>query len=304
MGHKNREEKYIKLKKINNIKILIEIILLIITILAIFLIMALISFHPSDPSWLQTTWNEPIKNLAGGIGAWSADIFFSVFGILAYPIPLIMLLGSWNVFKNINNQNYLDFFILSLRLIGGLTLIITSCALAALNINDLTNFSSGGIIGSIFSNAILPWFNILGITLALLCIWAISFTLFTGYSWLIIAEKIGALVLAIILLITNRTRHNNKHQAIKDYISSHPTKLYDRNNSDCIDSDNILFLTSPINQLAKERFKKNNKTNKSHADKASTLYLMKLKLIFVFGQQQRWINIMKIFLANLQIYLF
>ncbi|MGP1928301.1 MAG: DNA translocase FtsK 4TM domain-containing protein [Arsenophonus sp. NC-WZS1-MAG3] len=241
MSQKNIEEKNIQLKKISNIKILIEVILLIITILAIFLIMALISFHPSDPSWLQTTWNEPIKNLAGGIGAWSADIFFSIFGILAYPIPLVMLLESWNVFKNIDNQNYLDFFVLSLRLIGGLALIITSCALAALNINDLSNFSSGGIIGSIFSNAILPWFNILEITLALLCIWAISFTLFTGYSWLSIAEKIGALVLAIILLITNRIRNNKKHQTKKAYFSSHSAKMYDRNNIDCIDSNNIFF---------------------------------------------------------------
>ncbi|MGP1953806.1 MAG: DNA translocase FtsK 4TM domain-containing protein, partial [Arsenophonus sp. NC-QC1-MAG3] len=72
MWQKNTEKKNIHLKKISSIKILIKVILLIITILAIFLIMALISFHPSDPSWLQATWNEPIKNLAGGIGAWLA----------------------------------------------------------------------------------------------------------------------------------------------------------------------------------------------------------------------------------------
>lgn len=270
LGQEYTEEKNIKLKKISNGKILTEIILLIITIWAIFLVVALISFHPSDPSWSQTTWNEPIKNLAGGIGAWSADILFSVFGILAYAIPLVMLLGCWNVFKDIDNQNCLDFFVLSLRVIGGLALIITSCALASLNIDDLPNFSSGGIIGSVFSNAILPWFNILGTTLALLCIWAVSFTLFTGWSWLTIAEKIGALVLATISLITNRTRRNNKRQTTEAYVSPHPAKLYDGTNVDYIDPDDVLFSASPISQLAKEKLS-NNKNHELHGEKASTL---------------------------------
>lgn len=272
LGQEYTEDKNIKLKKISNGKILIEVILLIITIWAIFLMVALISFHPSDPSWSQTTWNEPIKNLAGGIGAWSADILFSVFGILAYVIPLVMLLGCWNVFKDIDNQDCLDFFVLSLRLIGGLALIITSCALAALNIDDLPNFSSGGIIGSVFSNAILPWFNILGTTLALLCIWVISFTLFTGWSWLTIAEKIGALVLATITLITNRSRSNNKHQATKAYVSPHPAKLYDgtSDTADYIDPDDVLFSTAPIKQLAKEGLS-NNKNDEFYRDKVQSL---------------------------------
>ncbi|MFS1538149.1 MAG: DNA translocase FtsK 4TM domain-containing protein [Candidatus Phlomobacter fragariae] len=267
MGQEYIEDKNIKLKKISNGKILTEVILLIIAIWAIFLMVALISFHPSDHSWSQTTWNEPIKNLAGSIGAWSADILFSVFGILAYAIPLAMLLGCWNVFKDIDNQNCLDFFVLSLHLIGGLALIITSCALAALNIDDLPNFSSGGIIGSVFSNAILPWFNILGTTLTLLCIWVISFTLFTGWSWLTIVEKIGALVLATISLIINRTLSNNKHQATETYVSSHSAKLYDgkSDTADYIDPDDVLFSTSPIKQLAKEGF--NNKNNELHQDK-------------------------------------
>ncbi|OWF85799.1 hypothetical protein B4907_03260 [Yersinia kristensenii] len=37
----------------------------------------------------------------------------------------------------------------------------------------------------------LPWFNGVGATLTLLCIWAVGLTLFTGWSWLVIAEKLG-----------------------------------------------------------------------------------------------------------------
>ncbi|KSB86781.1 hypothetical protein LFZ31_10010 [Salmonella enterica subsp. enterica serovar Newport str. S09097] len=31
------------------------------------------SFNPSDPSWSQTAWHEPIHNLGGAPGAWLAD---------------------------------------------------------------------------------------------------------------------------------------------------------------------------------------------------------------------------------------
>lgn len=267
------EDKDIKFKKISNGKILTKVILLIITIWVIFLMVSLMRFHPSDPSWSETTWNELIKNLVGDIGTYSANILFSIFGILAYVIPLVILLGCWNVFKDIDNQNYLDFFVLSLRLIGGLVLIITSCALAAINIDDLPNFSSGGIIGSIFSNVILTWFNILGTTLALLLIWAISFTLFTRWSWLTIAERIGALVLAKITLITNNTRSNNKHQETETYISPHLSKLDDSispHTADYIDPDDVLFSIPPIKQLAKEGLS-NNKNDQSYRDKGQSL---------------------------------
>ncbi|XZQ58104.1 MAG: DNA translocase FtsK 4TM domain-containing protein [Arsenophonus sp.] len=210
------EDKNIKLKKNSNGKILIEFILFIIIILSIFLMISLISFYPYDPSWSQTTWrNEPIKNLAGSVGAWLADILFSIFGVLAYFLPLIIFFGFWNIFKDINNDNYFNFFLLSLNLIGEVMLIITSCAIATLNIDDLVNFSSGGIIGSIFSNAILPRFGILGTTFILIFIWFIGFTLFTGLSWLMISEKIGELVLAKLSLIINYIINNNKFQIRK-----------------------------------------------------------------------------------------
>lgn len=131
---------------------------------------------------------------------------FSAFGILAFAIPPLLILGCWAIFQYESQRRYIDFFSLSLRLIGGLALILSSCGLAALNFDDLPNFASGGVIGSVFSNAIMPWFNSLGATLALLFLWAISFTLFTGWSWLTIAEKIGSAVLFPIALLTNRAR--------------------------------------------------------------------------------------------------
>ncbi|MDC9580251.1 DNA translocase FtsK 4TM domain-containing protein [Xenorhabdus sp. PR6a] len=211
MNQEYTEDKRVKLKKISSSRRLLEAILLVIAICAVYLMVALISFNPSDPSWSQTSWHEPIHNWGGSVGAWLSDTLFSAFGILAYAVPPSMLSGCWNAFRQRDRQEYIDFFTLALRVIGALALVLTSCGLAALNIDDLNDFAAGGIIGNLFSNAILPWFNILGATLALLGVWAVGFTLFTGWSWLTIAEKIGAVILDLLSFVVNRGRNDAEY---------------------------------------------------------------------------------------------
>ncbi|SUP81552.1 DNA translocase FtsK 4TM domain-containing protein [Yersinia pseudotuberculosis] len=217
MSQEYTEDKEVTLKKLSNGRRLLEAVLIVVTILAAYLMVALVSFNPSDPSWSQTAWHEPIHNLGGSIGAWMADTLFSTFGVLAYAIPPIMVIFCWTSFRQRDTSEYLDYFALSLRLIGTLALILTSCGLAALNIDDLYYFASGGVIGSLFSNAMLPWFNGVGATLTLLCIWAVGLTLFTGWSWLVIAEKIGAAVLGSLTFITNRSRREERYDDEDSY---------------------------------------------------------------------------------------
>ncbi|CNH22295.1 DNA translocase FtsK [Yersinia pekkanenii] len=211
MSQEYTEDKDVTLKKLSSGRRLLEAVLIVVTILAAYLMAALLSFNPSDPSWSQTAWHEPIHNLGGGIGAWMADTLFFTFGVLAYAIPVIMVMLCWAAFRQRDASEYVDYFALSLRLIGTLALILTSCGLAALNVDDLYYFASGGVIGSLFSNAMLPWFNGVGATLTLLCIWAVGLTLFTGWSWLVIAEKIGGVVLGSLTFMTNRSRHEEHY---------------------------------------------------------------------------------------------
>ncbi|MDA5533746.1 cell division protein FtsK [Yersinia mollaretii] len=211
MSQEYTEDKEVTLKKLSSGRRVLEAILIVVTILAAYLMAALLSFNPSDPSWSQTAWHEPIHNLGGGIGAWMADTLFFTFGVLAYAIPVIMVMLCWAAFRQRDASEYVDYFALSLRLIGTLALILTSCGLAALNVDDLYYFASGGVIGSLFSNAMLPWFNGVGATLTLLCIWAVGLTLFTGWSWLVIAEKIGGAVLGSLTFMTNRSRREERY---------------------------------------------------------------------------------------------
>lgn len=219
MSQEYTEDKHIKFRRISSGRRLLEAVLIVIGLCAVFLLVALLSFNPSDPSWSQTNWHEPVKNLAGSIGAWFADILFSAFGILAYTVPPLMILGCWSAFRSNENKDYVDFFSLSMRIIGGLTLILSSCALASLNVDDMQNFAAGGVIGSLFSSALMPWFNALGATLALLSLWAIGLMLLTGWSWITIAEKTGAAVLSPIAFLTNhsRDRYDDQYYDERDY---------------------------------------------------------------------------------------
>ncbi len=121
---------------------------------------------------------------AAACGAWLADTLFFIFGVMAYTLPVIIIGGCWFAWRHRQNDDYIDYFAVSLRLIGALALILTSCGLAAINADDIWYFASGGVIGSLLSNAMQPMVHSgAGGTLALLCIWAAGLTLFTGWSW-------------------------------------------------------------------------------------------------------------------------
>ncbi|ELO66268.1 DNA translocase FtsK [Salmonella enterica subsp. enterica serovar Enteritidis str. 648901 16-16] len=176
---------------------------------AVWLMAALLSFNPSDPSWSQTAWHEPIHNLGGAPGAWLADTLFFIFGVMAYTIPVIIVGGCWFAWRHQSTDDYIDYFAVSLRLIGVLALILTSCGLAAINADDIWYFASGGVIGSLLSTTLQPLLHSSGGTIMLLCIWAAGLTLFTGWSWVSIAEKLGGWLLNILTFASNRTRRDD-----------------------------------------------------------------------------------------------
>jgi len=203
------EDKEVKLTKLSSGRRLLEALLLLCAIFAVWLMAALLSFNPSDPSWSQTAWHEPIHNLCGASGAWLADTLFFIFGVMAYTIPVIIVGACWFAWKRRASEDYIDYFAVSLRLIGVLAIILTSCGLAAINADDIWYFASGGVIGSLLSTALQPMLHSSGGTIALLCIWAAGLTLFTGWSWVSIAEKMGSWILNILTFASNRTRRDD-----------------------------------------------------------------------------------------------
>ncbi|HGU6381529.1 TPA: DNA translocase FtsK [Escherichia coli] len=209
MSQEYTEDKEVTLTKLSSGRRLLEALLILIVLFAVWLMAALLSFNPSDPSWSQTAWHEPIHNLGGMPGAWLADTLFFIFGVMAYTIPVIIVGGCWFAWRHQSSDEYIDYFAVSLRIIGVLALILTSCGLAAINADDIWYFASGGVIGSLLSTTLQPLLHSSGGTIALLCVWAAGLTLFTGWSWVTIAEKLGGWILNILTFGSNRTRRDD-----------------------------------------------------------------------------------------------
>ncbi|EJH4315715.1 DNA translocase FtsK [Escherichia coli] len=209
MSQEYTEDKEVTLTKLSSGRRLLEALLILIVLFAVWLMAALLSFNPSDPSWSQTAWHEPIHNLGGMPGAWLADTLFFIFGVMAYTIPVIIVGGCWFAWRHQSSDEYIDYFAVSLRIIGVLALILTTCGLAAINADDIWYFASGGVIGSLLSTTLQPLLHSSGGTIALLCVWAAGLTLFTGWSWVTIAEKLGGWILNILTFASNRTRRDD-----------------------------------------------------------------------------------------------
>nr|WP_086937966.1 DNA translocase FtsK 4TM domain-containing protein [Thaumasiovibrio occultus] len=191
---------------------LLECLLIVALLAAIFILVALISFDPADPSWSQTAWQRDIHNAGGALGAYLADTFLFTLGLLAYPVPLFIILGSWMMFRRRGEFERADYLIAGAKLLGLMVLVITSCGLADMNFDDFGYFSSGGVIGDVVTNSLNPLLNVLGTTLLLMFLWAAGFTLFTGISWLSIVEFLGESTLSALsslanLLTGRRTEH-------------------------------------------------------------------------------------------------
>ncbi|MGC0906261.1 DNA translocase FtsK 4TM domain-containing protein [Pantoea agglomerans] len=216
MSQEYTEDKDVSLQSMSSGRRLLEAMLILVALFAIYLMVSLVSFNPSDPSWSQTAWHEPIHNIGGSVGAWLADTLLFIFGVMAYAIPPVILGLCWIAFRQRDSQDYFDYFAVGLRLIGVLALVVTTCGMAALNADDIWYFASGGVIGSLVSNAIAPWFSPAGGTLMLLCVWAAGITLYTGWSWLTIAERIGGVVMGVLTFASNRSRHDEPWQEEDD----------------------------------------------------------------------------------------
>ncbi|MGS0693381.1 DNA translocase FtsK 4TM domain-containing protein [Shewanella sp. 0m-4] len=178
-------------KTLSGVQRLLEGSLIVCCMLATYVLIALSSFHSSDPGWSQSNFSGEINNLTGAVGAWLADVLFYFFGYCAYIIPIIIALTGWLLFKRTHKLLEIDYFSVGLRLIGFLLIVFSLAALASMNANGLYGFSAGGVAGDVIGQAMLPYFNKLGTTLLLLCFVGAGFTLLTGISWLTVIELTG-----------------------------------------------------------------------------------------------------------------
>ena len=171
---------------------------LILTVaLSIFLLLALITYHRSDPAWSHWVNSQKVANAGGRVGAWVADIFLYLFGYLAYLFPVMLSYLAWLFYRNHSLHGHglnAGWFVIGMRVMGFVLILLTGSGLATLDIRIATMhlpFSSGGILGNLIGLGMLHTFNWAGTSLILIAILLIGITLFTDLSWLRLLETVG-----------------------------------------------------------------------------------------------------------------
>ncbi len=175
--------------------------LILCSALAIYLLLALASYHPSDPGWSFSGEARGIANLGGVVGAWIADVLLNLCGYLSYLFPLMIGYSGWLFFRqqvgSITNPGRAHLFSRA----GGFILTLGAGAgLASLHFaarGPLPN-DTGGILGNTVGNGLIQVFSMLGGTLFLLALFLTGITLFTGLSWLALMDSVGGITLKLL----------------------------------------------------------------------------------------------------------
>jgi len=170
-----------------------EIILIISGTITLYLLLALITYNPSDPGWSHSLEIERISNKGGPVGAWIADIFFYLFGYPAYLFPLLVMAIGWLMFRLFSKTNRLNPWYPIIWSSGFLLTLVASCGFGTMHFQGSATLplDSGGMLGKIIGTALIHSLSPLGGTLVLLAAFLTGITLLTGLSWLSLMDNIG-----------------------------------------------------------------------------------------------------------------
>lgn len=176
-------------------------------VLAAFLFLALFSYDKVDPGWSHVGSVTGIANSAGRIGAWSADLILTLFGFLAWMVPVILVIKAIKVFRYRHETSEWNSWLLLVRSMGFILTIASGAALASLHYHTLNEWfpsSSGGIIGELVVQQFLPAFNVTGSTLLLMATFLLGLTLYTDLSWFRLMDSVGYWSLRFIAFCRDR----------------------------------------------------------------------------------------------------
>ena len=185
--------------------------LLLLLALALFFLTALVTYHPSDPGWSYTGDRLAIQNAAGVVGAWFSDVLFSLFGFLAYLLPVMVAYSGWLVMRGASRDadtSVINYRVLGVRWAGFFVTLASGCALASLHFvvpaGTLPLDDGGGILGQWLGDELAAVLGLLGSTLILLAVLLTGITLFSGLSWFSVIERLGAFCLFVYEWVSNR----------------------------------------------------------------------------------------------------
>ena len=170
-----------------------EGLFLIFVACAVFLLISLITYQTNDPGWSSTGLGNKVANWGGRVGAWISDIFLSLFGVVAYLFPFLIVLSSWLGLQEERQETPKKSREWVFKLIGWVIFITSSCGLVSFYFRSKPHLpaDAGGIIGDLLGSGLSLLFNQTGSTLLFITLLLCGVTLVTGLSWLGLIDVVG-----------------------------------------------------------------------------------------------------------------
>jgi S-DNA-T family DNA segregation ATPase FtsK/SpoIIIE len=167
---------------------------LVLVAAAVYLLLIFATFNRADPAWSHSATAAATRNAGGVVGAWLADLLLYLFGVSAYWwVALLAYIVVWG-YRRLDGSGLIDRRPLGLSLAGFAVLLASSAALESLRLHSLgaeLPLVPGGLVGSAAATAAAALLGFTGATLGLLTLAAVGFSLFTGISWIGLAERLG-----------------------------------------------------------------------------------------------------------------
>jgi DNA segregation ATPase FtsK/SpoIIIE, S-DNA-T family len=171
---------------------------LFLVLIGLYITVILLSYNPSDPSWSHmASADAEIQNAGGKVGAWISDMLLYLFGFSAWWWVVLAFFTIWLTYQQIESNDKERPFLV-FNMVGFGLLLAASSALESGHIVSLSATlpdEAGGILGHSFDGVLRSMFAYAGTTMFLLLLFAIGFSLFTGWSWIKMTEKLGALLI-------------------------------------------------------------------------------------------------------------
>ncbi len=162
-----------------------------------YLAIALFTYSVNDPGWSHTGGSGPVLNAGGPTGAWLADVFFSIFGSLAYLFPLMLAYQAWQRIRDKSGRSFSP-GLLFIRFIGFILVMVSGTGIAVMQYgaeSTFLPFSNGGYLGLTVATAVDSSFGYIGGGLLLVAVLLFGLTIFADISWFALMDAIGAAIL-------------------------------------------------------------------------------------------------------------
>lgn len=186
-------------------------------LLAGWLALVLATWSPLDPGWSHASGQDYLHNRGGWLGAYTADILLYLFGYSSWLIVVLLVhrvfAGYRRLVRHFSSahegelervrwEHGIGFFMLAAGSLGLEALRLGSYGQHLPGQSEAYS-GAGGVIGQSWANLLLQLVGFTGSTLILILLIAFGTSLFLGFSWGVVCEKIGTWLELSVLAVRN-----------------------------------------------------------------------------------------------------